>query len=124
MAATAFQFSDPADQLQRALEGIWPTFAESIQRGVERIERSLKEGVYDGILGPREQAYMAAHKLAGELGAFGFNQLGATARKMERLLAPDEEIGLAEAQMLEILVTHLRAGFVALNTEFAGRTIH
>lgn len=93
-------------EVRAALTKVWldsqPRVFERLAT-LERISENLRSGVLDEK--GREDALIAAHKLSGALGMFGFNEASACAAEIEALLA---QMPLPEGMTLAQLVARLR----------------
>jgi len=95
-----------ADELRSALERVWlNSKPEAMSRVATliRFAENLRSGTRDEM--SRESALLAAHRLSGSLGMFGFNEASSCAAKIEALLGDGRTPDLAT--MLR-LIEHLR----------------
>jgi len=75
-------------EIRAALAKVWRESQAGFWERLATLERS-SQNLCSGVLNERERedALIAAHKLAGALGMFGFNEASACAAEIEALLA-------------------------------------
>src|SRR5271170_1703657 len=96
---------DAADKTAALLAGLWVRIRPIVEERLVILDRAAaasKEGELPGEL--RVEAASAAHKLAGSLGMYGFDEGTRVAREIEVLL----DRGTPDAARLNALVTELR----------------
>jgi diguanylate cyclase (GGDEF)-like protein len=103
-----------------ALRAVWERHRTGVFERVSTIERAVRAlaaGELDERL--REQAWRAAHMLAGSLGTFGFTGASEAARELEAELEP---VGPApgRAPRMELLVAAVRRGLERERETIAG----
>ncbi|MEM1393360.1 MAG: response regulator [Cyanobacteria bacterium P01_H01_bin.150] len=100
------QPEDQADKQARhlaALSAAWNNYQNKCHQQLATLEEAL-QALKNGYLSPdrREEARLIAHKLAGNLGIFGFDECSQLARELEELLEKtvQEEKGLLRFQTI------------------------
>lgn len=89
-----------AEQTQVALAEVWEKVKADSSDRLIVIQQASKALLYGQLKEPqRQQAFMAAHKLAGSLGVFGFAEASRLAKEIEQMLQP--EINLDKAQKFQ-----------------------
>jgi len=91
------------------LASIWAASRNVLEEQAKVIERAVVAGI-EGRLGleTQREAWREAHKLAGSLGTFGFDDAGGLARALELALAPTEVLDASQALDLAGLVVDLQ----------------
>ncbi|HZQ70778.1 MAG TPA: Hpt domain-containing protein [Terriglobales bacterium] len=97
------------DDIRSALERVWQNSRpEAISRfaTLKRFAEKLRSGTCDDV--SRDGALLAAHRLSGSLGMFGFNEASSCAAKIEALLSdgptPDGEVMVSLVERLRMLL--------------------
>jgi len=93
-------------EIRAALAKVWRESQAGVLERLVTLER-ISENLCSGVLNERERedALIAAHKLAGALGMFGLNEASACAAEIEALLA---QMPLPERTTLAQLTERLR----------------
>ena len=92
------------EEMRRAVSDVWERSRETILKRVGVVEGAAQQGLA-GTLAPaaRREAEREAHKLAGSVGSFGFQDASALARAIETALSGDEPIAPADVLRLSNL---------------------
>jgi HPt (histidine-containing phosphotransfer) domain-containing protein len=95
--------------LEEAIRKMWDQFLPELQERVALIE-SAARALNEGGCTPEQlnEAYLAAHKLAGVLGTFGLMEGTELAREAEILLQAGAERAALESARLESIAVQLR----------------
>ena len=98
-----------SDEVRSALEKVWfNSRPEALERvaTLQRFAENLRSGAHDRRAW--ESALSAAHRLAGSLGMFGFNEASSCAAEIEALLGngptPDVATTVALVERLRMLL--------------------
>jgi DNA-binding response OmpR family regulator len=103
--------SDPADSTADTLKqmaGLWEKFKDTFTAQIQQIE-AVAQALANQCLTSelRHQAEREAHKLAGSLGMFGFDQGSVLAQEVEQLLKKAPTLSAKQIQRLNQLVQSL-----------------
>ena len=97
------------DAIKLAMRGIWERSRDVIMGRVVVLEAAVLALLAGNLTADsRRQAEREAHKLAGTVGTFGFDQASTLAREAEELLAGVQPIGPADTVRLSNLAAQIR----------------
>jgi HPt (histidine-containing phosphotransfer) domain-containing protein len=95
--------------LDEAIRKMWDQFLPELEERVVLIELAARAlGAGDCTAEQLNEAYLAAHKLAGVLGTFGLMEGTVLAREAENLYEAGAERAALEAARLESIAAQLR----------------
>jgi HPt (histidine-containing phosphotransfer) domain-containing protein len=100
---------DPSDtaseDISALLADLWQRHLPSMRDRLDLLDRAAKQATSGSLPEPlREQAQSVAHKLAGNLGMFGYNEAGDTASQMEQIFkAPTDQTLIELAPLAQSL---------------------
>lgn len=81
------------ERLHQAIAQVWEKFQSTMQERVQAIEMALVASRENNLTTElRENAHRESHKLAGVLGMFGLNEGSTIAKRIERLLEPEQPL--------------------------------
>jgi diguanylate cyclase (GGDEF)-like protein len=114
--------SNEDDAIRVAMSAIWERSQDVIMGRVVVLEAAVL-ALLAGNLTPesRRQAEREAHKLAGTVGTFGFDEASKLAREAEELLSGTESIEPSDTVRLSNLAVHIRRNLERRPSEDASR---
>ena len=103
------ELRSPPEKTRAAVAALWEKFSESLFERLVLLERAigaLRQGCLSEEL--RQEAAMAAHKLAGSLGTFGLAEGSKLAEEMEAIFEAGGLWNQAQSDRLSQLLGSLR----------------
>jgi HPt (histidine-containing phosphotransfer) domain-containing protein len=79
--------TDAAEDIRTLLADLWQRHLPALHERLDLLDRTAKEAASGSLPEPTcEEARSVAHKLAGNLGMFGYTEAGDIASQMEQIL--------------------------------------
>lgn len=101
--------ADGSSDTRKQMNGLWEKFKDTFTNQIQLVETAAK-ALAEQCLTPelRHQAEREAHKLAGSMGMFGFDQGSVLAQEVEQLLKAAPLLAVEQIQRLQQLTQSIR----------------